>query len=95
VLRRCDGNISQAAESLGPQPRRALSPHRKIWPLRSCAQHAALGRPPGVALLPVLALPALIFAAIFLYQQSIALAPALLLAAACCFTSLLVCRRAD
>jgi ActR/RegA family two-component response regulator len=27
VLRRCDGNISQAAEASGTEPRRALSPH--------------------------------------------------------------------
>ena len=53
VLRRCDGNISQAAESLGPEPRRALSPHRKIWPLNEHARRRhALGGSPGVALLP-------------------------------------------
>ena len=54
VLRRCDGNISQAAEALGLS-RAAL--YRRIekygiYEQSSSAQAAALGGSPGVALLP-------------------------------------------
>ena len=44
VLRRCDGNISQAAEALGPQPRRALSAHRKVWPMNGSVRRQASPR---------------------------------------------------
>ena len=79
VLRRCDGNISKAAEALGPEPRRALSPHREIWALRGrrAAVSSAIRRAWRFCLL--LSLPALIFVGIFLYQQQISFAPAILL----------------